>query len=76
MTYLGCKQDVHAYILRTIRAQIEPAHLSKLGCEFVPLNQNLFEKLEVRVTVFLEAPSRLRTRIYGLGIINSPTNYF
>ena len=52
MTYLGCNQDVQAYILRTIRAQIEPARLSKLGCEFIPLNQDLFEKLEVQVTVF------------------------
>ena len=52
LTYLGSVEDVHAYILRTIRAQLEVKQLMKLGFQFVSLNLSLSDNVQAEAQAF------------------------
>ena len=52
LSYLGSKKDLHAYILRTIKAQVEPEQISRRGCQFNSLNLNLNNRVQVEAQAF------------------------
>ena len=52
LTYLGSKEAVQAYILRTISVQLEFEQLSDQGYKFIPLNQDLKDNVQVEAQVF------------------------
>ena len=52
LSYLGSEKDLHAYILRTIKAQVEPEQLSSRGCQFNSLNRTLNNRVQVEAQAF------------------------
>ncbi len=52
LSYLGFHESAHAYILRTIRAQIEAEKLSKLNYKFIPLDSCLGDKVQSEAKSF------------------------
>ena len=52
LTYLGSVEAVHAYVLRTIKVQLETQRLMKLGFQFVSLNLSLRDNVQAEAQDF------------------------
>ena len=52
LSYFGFKEHIHAYVLRTIGAEIQTEQITKMGYQFTGLNVTLGTKVQSEAKAF------------------------